>query len=144
MNQIFKLLLTHGVKDKIMRTAISLLNTGAGVNFLHPEFLSTGWNPRIMHHDFSRLRTTTWQCLLLNGPIILHLWLDDLCTNYWSGIHLKLVVNILLDMNSLDRISSVNFVNWKKNCNLEFPNSCSSSAWASIQRVIRPNQTSRN
>lgn len=42
MKQTYEVLFTYWVTVKTMRTVISLLDTGAGLNFVHPSLISTG------------------------------------------------------------------------------------------------------
>lgn len=97
------MLLTDAVTVINFRTAIGLLNTGAGVNLVRPSPIPTGRKYHNKRLDLPGLCTATRRTLQLDALIILHLRLGDQCACVWFGVALHLAVDILLQTTFKDQ-----------------------------------------
>lgn len=127
MKPTYEVLLMYEITVKPMCIAVNLLDIGADSNLMHPSIISNYWNYRIMCHDHPRMRTATEGTLQVDGLILPHLRLGDLCTPVWFDIRCARCSWNYSGHRIHRSVYSRKFLNWMKSCTLEMPASPNSS-----------------
>lgn len=85
----FKCLITYGLEIIAMHIAVCILVTEAGVNLINPHLIRSSWGKRIQTIKVPRLGTATGQTINLDGRILVHLPIGNLCTHVWFDAQLQ-------------------------------------------------------
>lgn len=98
-----KIRISYGTTATIMDSENCHFNTAAGVNLIGSPMLQEEWTHPIKRNDFPEFCSATKAFPLLNGLILLHLHLEDLCDRIWLDVTAHLTVDILLYTSFIDR-----------------------------------------
>lgn len=127
-NPIYKRVVAYGTPVKAMHTAVALLNSGAGANFIHSALISPEWRNNVKKESLPKLQSATRQPPQTRDLVMLHLRLREVFSRVWFGIAPKFAIKLLPGPAFIDR-----FI-----CNI-FPSKRKIVTWYSSPVAIHSN-----
>lgn len=83
---IYKVILTYGDPEEIVRTAICPFDMEESTSLVNPSRSPIGWKHWIKRPHALRLRTATRKPLRVDGLVLFHLRPGDFSRAFWSAL----------------------------------------------------------
>jgi len=99
----YKVNVSIGQQKSTLLPTEAVLDTGACPNLIDKRYIPLKWRHAIRPQEVSRLRGANNTTLVVEGVILLHVRVGDLCVKVWFGVVPVLVTKVLLGTTYINR-----------------------------------------